>query len=226
MIYEKKFQTVDGDILITLPKTYKDLTLAQFSGLSRPLLSLLDQVSILTGIATDRLYNIRRIEELIILKDAIETLITDMDNKYDSDAIPKKLRLPDGKHIDIDIRIGIQPVGAFITVDEMIKGDLDKYQAEYGEQWKEYARPSMDTILGILAHFFYCPVTKLPWNINEVDKFQDFIKDLKAVDSLPIAKAFFLPYLNLEVTKNGYFQRLGTHYQNWRELKSLKSLVG
>ena len=226
MVFEKKFETVDGYLVLSIPKNYKEITLDQFTRLSQTPISLLDEIAILSGKTKDELYNVRSLEGLLTLKDAVELLKTDMVTYYDAEQIPEKIHFPDGFSFKIDLSIGIQPIGAYFTVDEIIKNDLADYQEKYGEEWKNYAKPSLESILSILAHFLYCPVTKKEWKLEDVLEFENTVKHLKAVEALPLARAFFLPYLNIEIANSSYFKRLQTHYRNWRELKSLKNLAG
>lgn len=225
---KKQFKAVDGDITLSIPERFEEITLGQLIDLQAPGNNLVDEVAILSHVPKDDLYNIRNISDLASLTPAIEELTAKILMDYDSSAMPKRITvgLTEKKTIEISEDLGIRPAGAFIAADQAINAEMEKAREQYGDDWEEHFKPSGDTLLTVLANFLYCEVTGLPWTEKGVNSFKHVVRWVPAYQALPIAKCFFLPYLNCASLTLSYWNKAKIIEQNRRELRNLRRSAG
>lgn len=215
---------------VTIPEDFKLLTLGQLMDIQKADNSMIDEVSILSHVPKDELYNILQIGDLKQLQPALEALTSQILTDYDAETLPAAILVGISADTKVKVQIskdlGIQPAGAFIAADLAMQNDIDAAREQYGDNWKEYYKPSVDAVLTVLANFLYCDATGLPWTEKGAEAFKTTVRWLPAFQALPISNAFFLPYLNYAQDTISYWNKALTIARKQQELKNLRRSAG
>lgn len=103
-----------------------------------------------------------------------------------------------GLKISIPKDIKVSPAGAAMEAEEVIKEEIQIYEnakKAFGDHL--VFNPSANSLLHILALYFYCPATGEKFNPQRVIEFaNDVIRKMPVKQALPIAWFFFSRYLN------------------------------
>lgn len=213
----QKIKTTGGSLAISIPNQLSEITLGMVSALTTQhgdTLTPIEQLSVLSGIPVESedkpcLYDICNIDDLEVFADTIKAMSYALAS-IDTTKVPKEvaLNIP-VKHskrfclskkqsktsIKINTDIGIQPYGAYAEAKEVINSEVKEWERVK----KEYGRdiefnPSVNSLIRILALYFYCPATGERFNPVKVSKFEEVVKQIPVTEGLAIARAFFLKY--------------------------------
>lgn len=223
---EKTLKTTYGKLKIKIPGDLSEMSLGQLMDIQeKPDLNDLEAISILSGLPVWQLNHVRSMDDLQVFGEHVLLLSQQIDQLYNSDAVPKKITLPTGKTIDVIQNLSIEPAGAFMTAREIISDEINGHIQQYGtENWQQNFNPSLKACCQVLAHYFFCRVTGKRYNEYEAEEFGNEIKKLRVTEALPIAKHFFICYPNLSKQKIGFLHRIQRYWRKRPEYKHLKSL--
>lgn len=209
---EKTFKTTTGSISITIPEHLHEVSLGQLIAMQAiENLSDLEAVHILSGVPTDKLQNIKNIDDLRLFNGHIMALSVQIKALYNSDSLPKTVTFNltgKPKTVNVIANLSIEPAGAFLTARDIISDEIESHINQHGDEWKANFNPSLKTCAMLLAHYFYCPVTGNWYNEYQAEQFYDEVIKLPFTDALPISKYFFLNYPNLSKPKISYWLRV------------------
>lgn len=226
----KTFKTTDGKIKITIPSELKEITLGMMIGLDKKNadntdLSELEVISVLSGIQKDELYNVRNIDDFNEFQNHVLSLVHQIQYTFQEQAvIPKEVTIS-GKTVNVINNLSVEPVGAFMNCRDIIADEINEAMAFFGEEeWKQNNnfKPSLKCAARVLAHYFYCPVTKKPYNEFEAEAFEAEVTKLPMVQALPIATFFFLNYPNLLKPKVSFLNLFKAEWKKRQALRHLK----
>jgi hypothetical protein len=225
---KKIFKTANGKLEVSIPDKLAEITLAQMMALQQADgLTDIDAISILSNMTKDELMQIIRAEELLAFGEPILRLAIEINHLYNSDAIPEKININyKGKDIEVSVsrNLAMEPAGAFMAARDAITEEITKHIKQYGEaDWQGHFNPSLATCCTILAQYFYCRVSKLPYNEYEVTNFIETIKTMRVTEALPIAKHFFYSYPSISRPKVSFWQQLRQLWKNAQEYRRLKN---
>jgi hypothetical protein len=209
---EKTLKTTTGKLRVKIPETLDEVTLGQMIDIQeKSSLSDLEAISILSGLAIDQLQNVNSIDDLQIFGDTVLSLSHQIQNLYNSDAIPKKITFSlSTTSITINVmnNLSVEPAGAFMASRDIIAEEINEHIQQFGkEDWEASFNPSLKACCQVLAHYFYCRATGKRYNEYEAEEFCIEIKKLRVTEALPIAKHFFTVYPGLSKQKTGFFRR-------------------
>lgn len=224
----QNFKTADGDIRLSIPQNLSELTMGMLADSEpKPgdSLSPLDMLSVLSGVPKESdteacLLDIFDIDELNVFTDTLLALHYQIAAlKENADKLPhtvtlkmhrakyaftkgqsliSRLRNIDAKIISIPKDLKIQPAGAAMEAEEVIKEEIQIYEnakKAFGDHL--VFNPSANSLLHILALYFYCPATGEKFNPQRVIEFaNDVIRKMPVKQALPIAWFFFSRYRN------------------------------
>lgn len=226
----KNIKTTSGNLKITIPSDIKELTVGMLVDLT-PVpgdsFSKLEQLSILSGTPLESdsdeiitLYDILNLDDLKVFDEHLQLLAYQIMGEKDNMNVPDNvvLEIPQsnikrwytgrigrthlGKQVRVAKNLGIEPAGAYMEAKELIKSEFVEYERikkEFGDHI-EFS-PSINSMVRLLALYFYCPATGEKFNPVKVTEFQEIIKKMPMVKALPIARYFFLNYPNLSRQK-------------------------
>jgi hypothetical protein len=118
--------------------------------------------------------------------------------------------------------LSMEPAGAFLASKDLIADEINRHIDLYGEDdWKDNFVPDMNCIVMILAHYFYCRATGLPYSEQNAEDFRSEILKLPVQLALPIGRYFFLIYPNLLQQKVSLWEAMR---QTWRKKRVLHRL--
>jgi len=225
---EKTLRTTTGKLRVSIPTQLDEITLRQLIAMQeKPNLSDIDAISILSGIATDEIKNIRDMADLNVFADHVQTLAFQIKHLYNSDAIPKKIIFTiDDKQVQVSVsnNLAVEPVGAFMASRDLIAEEIARHIDEFGEDdWKEHFSPSLKACSQVLAQFFYCRATGNAYDEYKADDFVNEVKKLRVTEALPIAKHFFMNYPDLSKPRTGFWHRLRRLWKSGQVYRRLKS---
>jgi len=207
---EKTLKTTYGKLKIKIPGDLSEMSLGQLMDIQeKPDLNDLEAISILSGLPVWQLNHVRRMDDLQVFGEHVLLLSQQIDQLYNSDAVPKKITLPMGKTIDVIQNLSIEPAGAFMAAREIISDEINGHIQQYGtENWQQNFNPSLKACCQVLAHYFFCRATGKKYNEYDAEEFCNQIKKLRVTEALPIAKHFFTCYPNLSKQRTAFFRRL------------------
>jgi hypothetical protein len=223
---EKTLKTTYGKLKIKIPGDLSEMSLGQLIDIQeKPDLNDLEAISILSGLPVWQLNHVRSMGDLQVFGEHVLLLSQQIDQLYNSDAVPKKITLPMGKTIDVIQNLSIEPAGAFMVAREIISDEINGHIQQYGtENWQQNFNPSLKACCQVLAHYFFCRATGKKYNEYEAEEFCNEIKKLRVTEALPIAKHFFSCYPNLSKQRTGFFRRLRLHWRKKLEYSLSGSL--
>jgi hypothetical protein len=227
---EKTLKTTQGKLTVKIPTDLSEVTLGQMMELQdNPLLNDIGAISILSGIALDELQNVININDLQIFADPVLSLSHQIKYLYNSDDIPQKITFssPGKKDVTVNVirNLSVEPAGAFMAARDIIADEINHHIKLYGEEnWKEYFNPSLKACCQVLAHYFFCRVTRKKYNEYEVEEFCGDIKKLRVTEALPVAKHFFTFYPNLLKQKTSFFHRIPQFWKRRQAYNPSKNL--
>ncbi|MDN5287710.1 MAG: hypothetical protein JWR38_3984 [Mucilaginibacter sp.] len=178
--------TTDGKLRVTIPSQLCHVTLGQMIALQeKPQLNDIEAISILSGIPTDDLYNVKNIDDFQVFGDAVLSLSHQIKHLYNSEVIPKEVtftldednKKSRQKKIKALQNLSVEPVGAFMAVRDIIADEINTHIKQYGdEDWKDNFNPSLNACCHVLAHYFFCRATDKKYNEYEAEEFCNEIK--------------------------------------------------
>lgn len=247
-MFEKTLSTTEGKLRVKIPTTLQELTVGQLLQLQTDeTLSDLQSISILSHIPYDTLLNITDPNEIQDFERPILTLVNSIQFMYDKDAIPEEISFVRDDHYTSIVKqpkkgffkrlfspdkpthntvkvlknLSIEPVGAYMNARDIISDEINEHIKRYGEQnWRDNLNPSTKSIGMLLAHYFYCPATRQPYNENKAEQFFDVVKHLSVAEAMPIGRYFFLKYPDLLKQKTSFWQQVR---QYWKQRQALKN---
>ncbi|HEY4326176.1 MAG TPA: hypothetical protein VGN20_19470 [Mucilaginibacter sp.] len=216
---QKTLKTIGSKLTIRIPTLLNEVTLGQMTAMQEiPDLNDLDAISVLSGIPIEELHNVRNISDFDVFQDPVQSLSHQIKHLYNSDAVPAKVNFYSDEgdsEVNVMSNLSVEPSGAFMAAREIIAEEINKHIERYGEaDWKENFNPSLKSCCQILAHYFFCRVTKKRYNEYEAEEFINKIKKLRVTEALPIAKHFFTSYPSLSKQKTSFWLLFRL---NWRE---------
>lgn len=226
----KTFTTTDGKIKIAIPSELKEITLGMMIALEKPNadktdLSQVEVISIFSGIPLDNLYDVRNISDFDQFQQHVLSLCHQIQYNFQEQAkMPKEVTIA-GKTVNVINNLSVEPVGAFMNCRDIIADEINEAIEFFGEEeWKQdnNFKPSVKCAARLLAHYFYCPVTKKPYNEFEAEAFEVEVLKLPMLQALPIATFFFLNYPNLLKPKVNFFQLFKLEWKRRQALRHLK----
>lgn len=228
----KTLKTVDGTIKVTIPSMLHELTLGMLIAMQDDN-SELETIAILSGIDKEELYNVRNINDFELFRDHVLSLAHQISYESDNLPLPKSILIA-GKKVDVINNLSIEPAGAFMECRNIIADEINEHRLAYGDkEWDDYFeangkmpidfKPSLNSAALILAHYLYCPTTKLPYNEEKAEAFKREVLKLSIALTIPIAKYFFLSYPNLWKQKQSYLKVI---IQLWKRKLALRRSKG
>jgi hypothetical protein len=210
---EQNLKTTQGKLRVSMPTQLSEVTLGQMMQLQESAdLKDLDAISILSGVPASELQNVSNADDFMGFADAVLSLSHQIKHLYNSDAVPKTITLEVGeKRVTLDVlkNLSVEPAGAFMAARDIIADEIASHIKIYGEEnWQDYFNPSLTACCKVLAYYFYCRATGNSYDEYAAANFTDVIKNLWVTEALPIAKHFFMSYLNLSKPKTGFWHQL------------------
>jgi hypothetical protein len=230
---EKTLKTTGSKLRVKIPTQLSEVTLGQMIAMQeKPQLNDIEAISILSGIPTDDLYNVKNMEDFQLFGDAVLALSYQIKYLYNSEDIPKEVAFmldeanekPIQKEVKVIQNLSVEPVGAFMAARDIIAGEINAHIKQYGdENWKENFNPSLNACCQVLAQYFFCRATGKKYNEYQAEEFCNEIKKMRVTEALPIAKHFFICYPNLSKPKTSFWHRLLQRLKNVRASNRSKS---
>lgn len=194
---EKTLQTTDGKLQVKIPDQLTELSLGQMMALQeKPHLSDIEAISILSGITTDALNNVKNAHDFQAFSDVILSLSYQIKYLYNSEKIPNEVTFifdhgtekPVTKLVKVSHNLSVEPAGAFMAAREIIADEVNDHIKQYGdEDWQENFNPSLNACCHVLAHYFFCRATGKKYNEYQAEEFCTEIKKMRVTEALPIA---------------------------------------
>ena len=193
-------KTTSGDFEITFAQSLKDITIHQFELLSSlnaeiDIRNSIKEISILTSTDEEKLYQVIDIADFINnTAEEVRNIAVKFKEEIENLIIPEKVFFKNfNKTIKVHKNLSFYPLGARIMAEEIIKEQLELQKISEGDK-KAFKMSNIKATMELLASFFYCGVTSLPYSEIQVLLFIAEIRTLSAYDSLAISKYFFLNY--------------------------------
>lgn len=218
-MHTESLRTLTGKLNVTIPENLSELTIGQLIAIrSDDNLSDLKAISVLSGVDIDLLNNVSS-AELDRLRDRILSLAHQIKYCYEGQKLPEYVKF--GTHrvkrfgfwlerenrIKVATNLSVEPAGAFLASKDLIAEEINRHIGLYGEDhWRDNFDPDIDTMASVLGHYFYCRVTKLPYNEQQAEQFKEQILKLPVQVALPIGRHFFLNYPDLLQQKHSLWQ--------------------
>ncbi len=209
----KQIRTSRGKITVRIPTDLHEITFGQLLDLQQlknP--DDLDVISIFSGIPKPLLQNTIDMGDIDQFGEAVMALAGQIKILNSYYTIPAKITfMLSGEKVIVDVihNLAMEPAGAFMAARDIIADEIEKHIAVFGESnWQEHFQPSLNACCKVLAQYFYCCVTRQPYDEFEAEAFTEEIKKLKAMEALPLSRHFFTCYPNLSKRKQNYYQRL------------------
>ncbi|MDN3547243.1 hypothetical protein [Mucilaginibacter aquaedulcis] len=194
---EKTLQTTQGKLRVQIPDQLSELTLGQMMALQeKPNLNDVEAISILSGIATNELYNVKNIDDFQIFSEAVLALSYQIRYLYNSETIPKEVTFmlnaghekSVSKSIQVIKNLSVEPAGAFMAARDIIADEINEHIKKYGdEDWKENFNPSLKACCHVLAHYFFCRATGKKYDEYQAEEFCTEIEKMRVTEALPIS---------------------------------------
>jgi hypothetical protein len=226
---EKNLLTTHGKLRLKIPSQLGEITLGQMMALqAKKELSDMDAISILSGTPLTSLQQITSGNQLLQFADTIVSLSQQIKYLYNAEAIPKEITLlVNGKMVAVKVthNLAMEPAGAFMAAREIIADEIAEHVKQHGEDgWQENFNPSLEACCKILAQYFYCRATGLPYDEYKAAEFTGVIEQLRVTEALPIARHFFISYPNWSTRRTSFLRRLCRPWKSGRAYKPSKNL--
>ncbi|WP_345948266.1 hypothetical protein ABDD95_15560 [Mucilaginibacter sp. PAMB04274] len=223
---KKTLQTLTGTIDVAIPTSLHELRLGQLMAMqATDRLNDLQAIHILSGVPLSELQQIQHFTDLQVFNDQVTVLANEIKNLYNSSDIPETITFYVANKpcvIKVIKNLSVEPAGAFMAARDLIADEINKHITLNGEgDWQQTFNPSLQLCSQILAHYFYCRVTKLPYDELPATEFTKEIEKLPVTVALPVAKYFFLSYPHLSKPKTGFWHHL---HRLWNSVPALKTL--
>lgn len=216
---EQILKTTQGKLRVRIPTQLNEVTLGQLMDLqTRPDITDLEAISILSGIPIAELHNIKNYDDLHQFGDTVLSLSHQIKHLYNSNAIPKEVifMLPGDSEaplqktrVKVTQNLSVEPAGAFMAARDIIAEEINAHIKTHGEDdWQEHFNPSLNACCQVLAQYFYCRATGKKYNEYEVESFMDEVKKLRVTEALPISKHFFTCYPSLSMPRISFWHQL------------------
>lgn len=175
---------------VTFPVDVRELTNKQFFGLFE-CKNIIEELSVVTGISKEQFDNFKNLKSIEFAQTLMRTLAGSIAAGFDGSKRPDVFVI-DGKEIKVPTELRLEPIGAFMSVHDIIKGHIND-EVNRGVQPVDINYTKL--IPRIVAHYFY-----LPFNGNDVlyseekaehDNFMSKIMNCNFVASTQIANFFF-----------------------------------
>ena len=223
---QKTLKTITGKLSVTIPTELNEVTLGQIMAMQqKPDLSDIEAISILSGIATNELQNVKSIHDFQAFTDTVLALSHQIKHLYNSEVIPKEVVfiLHDAqekqaqKNVKVSHDLSVEPAGAFMAARDIIAEEINNHIKQHGQDdWQERFNPSLSACCQVLAHYFFCKVTGQQYNEYRAEEFCNEIKKMRVTEALPIARHFFSCYPNLSKRKTSFWHRLLPRWKSGR----------
>jgi hypothetical protein len=182
---------------VQIPDQLSELTLGQMMALQeKPNLNDAEAISILSGIATNELYNVKTLDDFQIFSEAVLALSYQIKYLYNSETIPKEVTFmlnaghekPVSKSVKVLKNLSVEPAGAFMAARDIIADEINEHIKKYGdEDWKENFNPSLKACCHVLAHYFFCRATGKKYDEYQAEEFCTEIEKMRVTEALPIS---------------------------------------
>jgi hypothetical protein len=177
----------------TFPTEVSELSLQQFFAL-RKSKGILDEICALTGIDRQTISNFKGREDLEKCHMLLSNLGKKIAEGFNSNTLPKQTTIA-GKTVRVPKNLKLEPVGAFISVHNIINQE-QKRCAEAGVELDP-----TDIIPQVLAHYFWLPYMgdNALYSDEKIEDeaYIDQIMTIPVTHAVPIANFFFRKYPNL-----------------------------
>ncbi|WP_295772854.1 hypothetical protein [uncultured Mucilaginibacter sp.] len=227
---QKKFKTITGELSVAIPEKLDEISLGQLMALqSASELSDLDAIQILSGVPLKNLKQVQDFNDFTEFNETISSLALQISSLYNSNQIPDEITFNiDNKlrKVKVAKNLSVEPAGAFMAARDIIVEEMTRHAAlnnNNDEDWEHSFNPSLKACSLILANYFYCRATQLPYDEELAEQFTAEIEKQPITSILPIAKYFFLSFPNLSKPKTGFWHRLRRLWNKGLALKTLKS---
>lgn len=225
----KTLRTLSGPVKIKIPENLNEATLGamiQMQSVTE------NEIPLIPGLTREICDNIIEFQDLTDIRDRVLSLAHQIKYCYEGTKLPeyvvfgykkKWLRTVPNK-IKVIKNLSIEPAGAYLASRNLIVDEINRHIAIYGEDnWQANFIPSLDICAGILANYFYCPVTGLLWNEQRAETFKSEVLKLSVQDALPISRYFFLNYNDLWRPKTSPWLRFKLKLNERRVYRNLKN---
>ena len=230
-------KTLSGQIKIKIPTNLSEVTLGQMIAAQNFVEDDNEFHPLVPELTKQVSDNIINIQQRYDVQDRLLSLVHQLKYCYESKKIPEYITIgtKQVKHfwgmktvpnrVKVITNLSIEPAGAYLSSRDLIVDEINKHIAIYGEDdWQANFMPSLDTCAGVLANYFYCPVTGELWNEQKAEGFKSEVLKLSIQDTLPIARFFFHNYNSLYRPKTSLYQVFRQILKKNQALRRLKNL--
>jgi hypothetical protein len=175
------------------PTQLNEITLGQWLRL-RKSTGAIEDLSILTGLNAKAISNFKSVDDFRKCQVLIQTLLAGYEKEAKSAKMPKSVQLG-GKTIVVPKKLELEPVGAYISVHNLIANEYNTYEAN-GNQFSD------DGIYAdILSYYFWLPYNGDGAVYNdeqaEAPEYKNMILQLPFLDAITIGNFFFQKFPDL-----------------------------
>ncbi len=212
----KTILTTSGKQKINIPTDLSEITLGELIDIG--------QGKLVPGITQEFCDNITNYADLEMIQEYILSLAHKIKYCYETE-LPRKITIS-GKTINVIKNLSIEPAGAYLCSRDLIADEINRHIEQFGEdEWKNNFSPSLERCAGLLANYFYCPVTGDLFSEQKAETFKSEILKLKVSEALPIARYFFLRYPNLSKQKISLWRAFKQIWKNAQVRRRLRNSV-
>jgi hypothetical protein len=235
-MHTETLRTLTGKLKVTIPENLNELTVGQLIEIqSLENASDLKPLAILSGVPEDDLANISQLE-LDKFTNRILSLSHQITYCYQGDKVPEYvsfgfkyvkrfgIRFKKENRVKVSTNLSVEPAGAFLASRDIIADEINKHIEAFGEDnWKANFQPSLDAIATVLAHYFYCRATGLPYVEQKAEEFKSEVLKLSVQEALPVGRHFFLQFPNLLQQKMSFWVAFRLRLKRERVLRNLRN---
>ncbi|MDR3551200.1 MAG: hypothetical protein P4L31_07340 [Candidatus Babeliales bacterium] len=203
-MHVQTLKTLSGQIKIKIPTNLNEVTLGQMIAAQNFVEEDNEFHPLVPELTKQISDNIINIQQRYDVQERLLSLMHQLKYCYEDKKIPEYITIGTKQvkrlwwlknvpnRIKVITNLSIEPAGAYLSSRDLIVDEINKHIAIYGEdEWQANFMPSLDTCAGILANYFYCPITGKLWNEQMAEDFKSEILKLSIQDTLPIARFFF-----------------------------------
>ncbi len=187
---------------VQFPTSVYDLNLRQFFAIKKSK-DILDEISACTGIARNTIENFKDLKTVNAAQALLSTLRMSIEAGFDSRTFPTHIQIG-MKKIKVPAELRLEPIGAFMSVNDILAEHSNKMVAEATKQGKTMTTDDInftDCIPKVLAHYFYLPYHGegvLYSDLKaETPEYMGKILNIPLTQAVPLANYFFLKFPNL-----------------------------
>jgi len=187
---------------VQFPVDVRDISLKQFFQLKQAK-DILDEISICTGIARNQIENFKDLKAVQVAQGLLGALSASIAQGFDGITLPDNIFIG-MKKIKVPKELRLQPIGAFMSVNDILSDHINKMQADATKQGKTLEIVDInftDCIPKVLAHYFYLPYhgdDVLYSDLKaEAPEYLEKIMNIPLTQAVPLGNYFFLKYPNL-----------------------------